>query len=260
MKEGIEVKDLSIGYRGKPIIKELSLNFKEGEFWTVIGPNGAGKSTLVKTILGIIPPIKGKIYIHGVDCTYANCPERHFLSYVPQMESFSHDFPATALDVVLSGFFPRMKRLEFISEEQRKEGLDWMRLLGIEDIANAPFNKLSGGQQRKVLIARALIGKPHYIILDEPTTGVDLKSSRRILKILYELNKKENFGILMVTHDINFVWEYTDKVIVLGKGRFVAGNKMEILNSKVLSEIYDVKVEIIKTKFGPVFLIGDKHV
>ena len=260
MKEGIEVKNLSIGYRKKALIEGLSIEFKEGEFWTVIGPNGVGKSTLIKTILGIAPPISGKVFIHGVDCTYTNCPERHFLSYVPQMESYSHDFPATALDVVLSGFSPRMKRFEFISENKREEGIKWMKTLGIEEIAGEPFNRLSGGQQRKVLIARALIGNPHYLFLDEPTTGVDIKSSRKILKLLSKLNKEENFGILVVTHDINFIWEYMDKVIVLGKGKFVAGNKEEILNSEVLSEIYEVNIKVTQTEFGPVFLIGDKHV
>jgi len=204
--------------------------------------------------------ISGRVLIHGVDCTNRNCPERHFLSYVPQMESYSHDFPATALDVVLSGLFPRMGRFQTISDRERDEGIRWMRLIGIEEISAKPFNRLSGGQQRKVLIARALISNPHYIFLDEPTTGVDLKSSRRIINLISKLNRERKFGILMVTHDINFIWDYVEKVIVIGRGRFALGRKEDVLNSETLSKIYGVPIRITETAFGPIFLIGDKHV
>ena len=259
MSEGIRLENLSVGYR-EPLLEGLSVGLKEGEFWAVIGPNGVGKSTLVKTILGIIPPLSGRVFIHGVDCTNRNCPERHFLSYVPQMESYSHDFPATALDVVLSGLFPRMGRFQTISDRERDEGIRWMRLIGIEEISAKPFNRLSGGQQRKVLIARALISNPHYIFLDEPTTGVDLKSSRRIIDLISKLNRERKFGILMVTHDINFIWDYVEKVIVIGRGKFALGRKEDVLNSETLSKIYGVPIRITETAFGPIFLIGDKHV
>ena len=256
--EGIILENLSIGYR-KPLISSLSAYMAEGEFWVVVGPNGAGKSTLIKTILGIIPPISGRILIHGKDCSH-NCDERRFLSYVPQMESYSHSFPATALDVVISGLFPRLRRLERVKEEDLERALRWMEELHLKEVADKPFNRLSGGQQRKVLIARALISDPHYIFLDEPTTGVDLRSSRKILKLLDRLHKEKGFGICMVTHDLNFVWKYVDRVILLGyDGKFFIGRKEEILNEELLSEIYQVQVEILETDYGPIFLVGDKH-
>ena len=256
--EGIILKELSIGYR-KPLISSLSIHMAEGEFWVIVGPNGVGKSTLIRTVLGIVPPLSGKILIHGKDCTY-NCNERRFLSYVPQMENYSHSFPATALDVVLSGLFPRLKRFEKIGEEKIENALRWMEEFHLKNVADRPFSKLSGGQQRKVLIARALISDPHYIFLDEPTTGVDLRSSRKILELLDRLHKEKGFGICMVTHDLNFVWKYIDKVILLGyNGKYFIGRKEEILNEELLSEIYEVKVKVVLTDFGPVFLVGDKH-
>ncbi len=256
--EGIELQNLSIGY-SREIVSGLNVKFNEEEFWVVVGPNGAGKSTLIKTILGIIPPLKGKILIHGVDCTQ-RCDERRFLSYVPQMENYSHSFPGTVLEVVLSGLFPRKRRFERIKEEEVQKALDWLKLLDLEKKTDEPFNKLSGGQQRKTLIARALISNPHYIFLDEPTTGVDLKSSRRILELLNRLHKEDRFGICMVTHDLNSVWDYVDKVILIGYGgKFFVGSKEELLNEELLSEIYEVKVKIIKTKFSPIILVGDKH-
>ncbi|WP_163328299.1 metal ABC transporter ATP-binding protein [Desulfurobacterium thermolithotrophum] len=258
MLEGVRVENLTIGY-GKPLVKGLSFHMAEGEFWVVVGPNGVGKSTLMKTILGIVPPISGKVYIHGVDCT-KGCEERKFLSYVPQMENYSHHFPATAFDVVLSGFFPRFGRFQRITDKEKGMALCWMKLLGIDKIANKQFNSLSGGQQRKVLIARALVNNPHYIFLDEPTTGVDLKSSKRILKLIDGLHKKNGFGICMVTHDLNFVWDYIEKVILIGYNKYFIGNKEDILNEDLLSEIYEIDVRIAETKYGPIFLVGDKHI
>ncbi|WP_022847290.1 ABC transporter ATP-binding protein [Desulfurobacterium sp. TC5-1] len=258
---GIELKNLTVGYNiKKPLIKGLSLFMDEGEFWVVVGPNGAGKSTLLKTILGIVPPLDGEIYIHGVNCTDTGyCEEKQFLSYVPQMESYSKIFPATAFDIVVSGLFPRKGHFEPVTKKDKELALHWLRTLELDHLADKPFSKLSGGQQRKILIARALVGNPHYLFLDEPTTGVDIKSSRKILNIIASLNKNKKFGILMVTHDLNFVWPYIEKVIIVGNGKFVAGKKEKIINERVLSEIYGVNVKIIETPGGPIFLIGDKH-
>jgi ABC-type Mn2+/Zn2+ transport system ATPase subunit len=258
MTEGITLQNLSVGYK-TPLLEGLTLHMAEGEFWVIVGPNGVGKSTLLKTILGIVPPLSGRILIHGKDCSHG-CEEKRFLSYVPQMEDYSHHFPATALDVVLSGFFPTLKRFQRITEKEVKRALYWMECFGIADVREKQFNELSGGQQRKVLIARALVGNPHYLFLDEPTTGVDLKSSKRILKIIDTLHKEKGFGICMVTHELNFVWDYIEKVILIGYNEFFVGRKEDILNEELLSRIYQVDVKIAKTDFGPVFLIGDKHV
>ncbi|RUM45793.1 MAG: ABC transporter [Desulfurobacterium sp.] len=257
MKGGITLQNLSVGYR-EPLLENVSLHMAEGEFWVIVGPNGVGKSTLIKTVLGIVPPLAGRILIHGRECTFG-CEEKRFLSYVPQMEDYSHHFPATALDVVLSGFFPRLGKFQRITEKEVEKALYWMELFGIADVKEKQFNELSGGQQKKVLIARALVGNPHYIFLDEPTTGVDLKSSKRILEIIDKLHKEKGFGICMVTHELNFVWDYVERVILIGYKEFFVGRKEEILNEELLSRIYQVDVKIAQTDFGPVFLIGDKH-
>ena len=152
------------------------------------------------------------------------------------------------------------KRFQKITEEEVEKALYWMELFGIVHVKDKQFNELSGGQQKKVLIARALVGEPHYIFLDEPTTGVDLKSSKRILRIIDTLHKEKGFGICMVTHELNFVWDYIEKVILIGYDEFFVGKKEEILNEELLSRIYQVDVKIASTDFGPVFLIGDKHV
>ncbi|SNR84408.1 metal ABC transporter ATP-binding protein [Desulfurobacterium atlanticum] len=257
---GITLENLAIGYKGKPLLKGLSLFMDEGEFWVVVGPNGAGKSTLLKTILGIVPPVEGKVYIHGIDCTFhVGCDEKKFISYVPQLESYSKIFPATALDVVLSGLFMKKKRLEKITDKDVARAVEWLEFFDMAHLKNTPFKNLSGGQQRKVLIARALISSPHYLFLDEPTTGVDIKSARRLINAINFLHKNNRIGICMVTHDLNFVWNYVEKVLVLGNGKFVAGNKDSIINEDILSEIYGVKIKILETPAGPVFLTGDKH-
>jgi len=256
--EGITLENLSIGYK-EPLISGLTLHMEEGEFWVVVGPNGSGKTTLIKTILGIVKPLSGRILIHGKDCTDW-CEERRFLSYVPQSEDYSHSFPSTVFEVILSGLFPRLKRFKKIGRQEVKEVNRWIEALELSPIRDKKFNELSGGQQRKVLIARALVSSPHYIFLDEPTTGVDLKSSRRILNLLDELHREKGFGICMVTHEISSVWSYIDKVILLGyNGKFFVGKKEELLNEELLSEIYEVEVKIVQTEVGPIFLIWDKH-
>ncbi len=259
-KWGIALEKLTVGYNGEPLVKGLSLFMDEGEFWVVVGPNGAGKSTFVKTILGIVPPLEGKVFIHGIDCTYhVACEEKRYLSYVPQMESYSKIFPATALDVVLSGIFPQKGKLKPVTDMERERALKWLESLELLRFKDVSFKYLSGGQQRKILIARALISSPHYLFLDEPTTGVDIKSARKILKIVNSLHKKDRFGICMVTHDLNSVWPFAEKVLILGNGKYLAGKKEKIIKEDILSEIYGVKVKIIKTPAGPVFLTGDKH-
>ncbi len=257
--EGITVENLSIGYGGEPLVEGLSLHMAEGEFWVIAGPNGTGKSTFIKTILGIIKPLKGRVLIHGKECS-TDCPERRFLSYVPQMEDYTKEFPATTLDVVISGLFPQLHRFERVKSEHVETALYWLTQFGLLEVKDVPFNRLSGGQQRKTLIARALMGNPHYIFLDEPTTGVDLKSSRKILRLIDDLHKERGLGICMVTHDLNFVWNFMEKIILFGKHKFFVGSKEEILNDKFLSDIYGIHVKIINTEFGPVFLIGDKHI
>ncbi len=256
--EGISIQNLTIGYSGRPLQRGLSFRMEEGEFWVVVGPNGTGKSTLIKTILGIVKPLEGKVLIHGKECLNG-CDERRFLSYVPQMEDYSRSFPATAFDIVISGLYPRMSRLEDVSEEHLRLADYWLEQFGLSDVKHLTFSKLSGGQQRKVLIARALMGNPHYVFLDEPTTGVDLKSSRRILRLIDALHKEKKIGICMVTHDLNFVWDFMEKVILFGRTRSFVGSKEDILDEELLSEIYEVGVKIAMTEYGPLFLVGDKH-
>jgi len=258
MIEGIRVENLAVGYKGKPVFSGLSFSMFEEEFWLIAGPNGVGKTTLIKTILGIIPPLNGKIYIHGVDCTYG-CDERRFLSYVPQTENYSKDFPSTTFEVVLSGYYPRMGRFEKLPPSVLQTALNWFKEFDLLHVKDKPFSSLSGGQQKKALIARALLSFPHYLFLDEPTTGIDLKSSRKVIALINNLHKEKKFGICMVTHDITSVWEYVDKVILLGYKNYYIGNKEGILNENLLSSIYEVQVKIVDTEVGPIFLVGDKH-
>jgi ABC-type Mn2+/Zn2+ transport system ATPase subunit len=255
---GIRVENLSVGYEGRAIVEGLNFKMEEGEFWLVVGPNGSGKSTLIKTITGIIPPIRGKIFIHGVDCS-EDCEERRFFGYVPQTENYLKDFPATAFDVVLSGIFGKTSKTFGVPDSAVETAEYWLKEFELWEVRNKRFSELSGGQQKKVLIARALMGDPHYVFLDEPTTGVDLKSSRRILEIINELHKEKKFGICMVTHELTLVWPYVDNVILLSGGRFFVGSKEEIVDKHLLTEFYGVDVEVPITEHGPVFLVGDKH-
>lgn len=187
-----ELKNLSCGYNKDVIIKHLNMKVEEGDFICIVGPNGAGKTTLIKTILGLIKPLKGDVIFHNL--------KPSFIGYMPQESKIDSRFPASNMEVVLSGTLNKVKH--FYTKEDKKRALNNFKLLGITKLKDKSFKDLSGGERQKVLLARSLSATSKLLILDEPSNNLDSKSKKDLYKLIEELNNN-GLSIIMITHDLD---------------------------------------------------------
>lgn len=210
MKEAsLVLEDLEFCYEGTPILKNASAQLFHGEFVCIIGPNGGGKTTLLKLLMGFLSPTRGKIAVLGGQPK--NCREQ--ISYVPQTNLSDRDFPISALEVVLGGrlhLHPWYRRL---TDRDRRCAVEMLEKLGMADFCNKPFGKLSGGQAKRVLIARALVAEPQLLLLDEPTAMVDSATESVIYGMIEEMRGK--MTVLMVTHQLQGILHRADKVLLV---------------------------------------------
>jgi len=191
----IDIKNLSLGYDGNIVLKNVNLKIEENDFICVVGPNGSGKSTLIKGILGLIKPISGTITFNNL--------KQNFIGYMPQETKVDSNFPASVLEIVLSGTLNKKKMSLFYTKEDKKLAIKNLKILGIENLKNKHFSELSGGQRQKVLLARSLCATSKLLILDEPSNNLDSKSKKNLYDILTNLNKNYNITIIMITHDLD---------------------------------------------------------
>ena len=191
----IDIKNLSLGYDGNIVLKNINLKIEENDFICVVGPNGSGKSTLVKGILGLIKPISGTITFNNL--------KQNFIGYMPQETKVDSNFPASVLEIVLSGTLNKKSMSLFYTKEDKKLAIKNLKILGIENLKSKHFSELSGGQRQKVLLARSLCATSKLLILDEPSNNLDSKSKKNLYDILTNLNKNYNITIIMITHDLD---------------------------------------------------------
>ena len=191
----IDIKNLSLGYDGNIVLKNVNLKIEENDFICVVGPNGSGKSTLIKGILGLIKPISGTITFNNL--------KQNFIGYMPQETKVDSNFPASVLEIVLSGTLNKKRMSLFYTKEDKKLAIKNLKILGIENLKNKHFSELSGGQRQKVLLTRSLCATSKLLILDEPSNNLDSKSKKNLYDILKNLNKNYNIAIIMITHDLD---------------------------------------------------------
>jgi len=231
----IELVDLAIGYGHPPLLEGISLSIQRGEFWGIVGPNGAGKSTLVKTILGILKPLQGRL----------RKEEALSLGYVPQRSALDDIFPVTALDVVLMGRYPA-RGLKRIRSEDRDLAHKYLEKVGTSHVAHKPFRSLSGGQKQRVLMARALALEPDILVLDEPMDGMDIAGEMSIMELILKLREELRCTVLMVTHSLHLVVNYAENLIILrpGNRRIEFGQARQLLTQDKLREVYGLDLEV----------------
>ena len=190
----LKVNGLSLGYEKQVVIKDISFEVNNKDFILVIGSNGAGKSTLIKGILGIIKPISGEII-------YDSETKNH-IGYMPQETKVDRNFPASVMEIVLSGLINKMGRRPFYNKEDKKKALEALKILKIENLEKKIFSELSGGQRQKVLLARSLCATTNLLILDEPSNNLDQESKVEFYSTLKHLNEGHGITLIMITHDI----------------------------------------------------------
>jgi len=217
----LKVENLSVDLDGENILKNISFEINEGETLTILGPNGAGKTVLLRTLLGLIP-YKGKI-IWG---------RKYRLGYLPQG---LNQLLMKGLPLTVEDFFHFKEPLPL-----RNEIVKILSLVGLkENILNKIIGNLSGGEFQRVLLAWVLINNPEVLILDEPTTGIDIGGGKTIYSLLKEIKKEKNLSIILITHDLDIVYDFTDKVMCLAhKTHTCFGPPHEVISSSKLEEIY----------------------
>ena len=197
--------DLSLGYEGKAILEHIDFEVNPGDYLCIVGENGSGKSTLMKTILGLIHPLKGRVLT-------GDGLKQNEIGYLPQQTLVQKDFPASVREVVLSGRISHLGKHFFYQKKDREEAERQMARLQIKNLENHSYRSLSGGQQQRVLLARALCATDDLLVLDEPVTGLDAN----ITKIMYETIRqlhKEGMTIIMISHDIHAALKYATHIL-----------------------------------------------
>lgn len=216
----IEVKDLVFAYGKDNILKNISFDLNRGDFLTIQGENGSGKSTLIKLILKDLKKKSGQIKLFGKDIEEFDNYSK--IGYVPQVNDANKvAFPVTGKEFVVLNLYKKFNIFNRPTKKCYKKVYDIFEILNIENLLNIPFNQLSGGQAQKVMIARAIVNDPDILLLDEPTVGVDEKSKRDFLKLLSHLNNKHKISILMISHEMDIVREFSKRQIRIKNGRIV---------------------------------------
>jgi len=233
----LEIKGLTAEVEGREILHDVNLTIHPGETLVMFGPNGGGKTTLLKVILGLIKPSRGKVSVLGKP------PEksRNNIGYVPQHNLFDHNFPINVWNAVLMGRYGRAGLLRRYSKEDKNTAQKALQTVGMLDYKNRQIGKLSGGEQQRVFIARALVSEPRLLLLDEPTASVDSTMQTDFYELLERL--KQQMAIVLVSHDIGAVSIYVDKIACLNHQLFYHGSKE--IKPEVLEATYKCPVQMI---------------
>lgn len=292
MRPLIEFKDVTLGYGSHLVLQNLNFVIHEGDFFGIVGPNGSGKTTLLKAILRVLKPQQGKIlfrveggqgegeeYEEGsprdtrgqgnagtpsvsASPALSRSPVRELsLGYVPQHNQVDQIFPLSVLDIVLMGRFKKLGPWRKPGKWDRQVALKSLDHVGLLHLAAKSFQELSGGQKQRTLIARALAAEPQILILDEPTSGMDLTSEKKMMELIRALHERvgvDNGGpltIIMATHNLNLVANYAKKIAILHQG-IVLGPTEEILTDENLSKVYQTKVSVRVVDGSKVVITG----
>ena len=219
----IEVNDITTGYDGIPLTKHINFNVEKGSYLCIVGENGAGKSTLMKTLLRLIPPVKGEI-------KYSEEIGLRDIGYLPQQTIVQKDFPASVWEIVVSGNLSRSGLRPFYNSEEKKRAKDSLKKLDAYDLRKKTFRNLSGGQQQRVLLARALTATNKLILLDEPVSGLDPKVTEELYRVVKILND-DGVTIIMISHDIGTAVRYSSHILHLGNKQLFYGATADYVKS-----------------------------
>ena len=248
MKKAIDIKDLKVGYDKKIIIEELNLSIEKGKVTSIIGANGCGKSTLLKSIGRILKKEKGNIFLLDKDMNNMKSKEiAEKLAILSQNPTAPSQLKVEEL--VSYGRYPHRNNVNKLSKED-KDKIEWaLDVTNTLEFRNRELSDLSGGQRQRVWLAMALAQDTDILLLDEPTTFLDMSHQLEVLNIVKNLNDKEGCTIVMVLHDINHAAKYSDFIIAMRNGKILYNDEPNsIMNKKVLKSIYNIEAELIISK------------
>ncbi len=252
----IRFSHATFGFPGVVALQDISLEIPEGEFVGVIGPNGSGKTTLCRAILGLMRPLEGSLQIFDCACEKLRCHHRARIGYLPQKGVLERNFPITVLEAVMMGRYGALGLFRRPGQQDREIAVEALENVGMQDHRNTALGHLSGGQQQRVLIARALAQKPQVLLLDEPTTGVDITTQHSVLDLVQHLHRDLGLTVLLVTHDINLIRSRVNRLVLLKTRLFAAATPEEVLRPDLLRQVYGK--DLVITQQG-LIIVEDYH-
>lgn len=251
----LKIDNVEFEYSSVPVLKDICLEVDGAQFVSILGPNGVGKSTLIHCINKILTPSKGIVTIDGNDVKETPLKElAKQVGYVPYTSSDT--FPLTVVDTVLMGRHPHSKWKSL--DRDLDIVYDTLQLMGITELAMRPFNELSAGQRQKVMLSRGLVQEPKILLLDEPTSNLDVRHQIEVTKILLDLAREKNITIVMISHDLNIAAKYADNMILMYDGSiFAVGMPHEVLTEENLRVVYGVNTTVIDDEGRPHVILRD---
>ena len=247
----LKIKKASLSFGEKSIWNDLDLSVAPGEFIAVIGANGSGKTVLLKAILGQLQLSSGEIELLGDKVAHGS----RQVGYIPQHRSTDPQLPLRSRDLLRMGLDGHRFGIPFPSSKTSKQVSEMLKAVGAEDIANTPIGQLSGGQLQRIRVAQAVIDNPKLILADEPLSALDLKQQSLVAELIDSQRRQNGAAVLFVTHDVNPVLDYIDRVLYLANGKFRIGTPDEVLRSDVLSKLYGRSVDVVRNQ-GRIAVLG----
>jgi zinc/manganese transport system ATP-binding protein len=247
----LEIKKASLSFGDKAIWKDLTLSVAKGEFIAVIGSNGSGKTVLLKAILGQLQLSSGGIELLGKPVANGT----RAIGYIPQHRQSDSGLPLRAKDLLRMGLDGHRFGLPWPSSKTNKTVSEVLEAVGATEIANVPIGLLSGGQLQRIRVAQAVIDNPKLILADEPLSALDLKQQALVAGLINSQRQQNGAAVLFVTHDVNPVLDYIDRVLYLANGKFRIGTPDEVFRSDVLSKLYGRSVDVVRNQ-GRIAVLG----
>jgi len=230
----LKMEHAAVGYDRRVVLPDVNLTLRKGSFTGLLGANGSGKSTLIKTILGIIPPLSGRV-------DFASERQAHVLGYTPQRDALDPIFLLSSFEVVLMGTCGRVRPGRRFGPVEKEWAHQCLRETEADHLSRKLFSELSGGQKQRVLIARALATKPDFLLLDEPTSGIDAAARQAIMELLRRIHSQGKLTIVLASHDLPVVRTYVEEVIWLHHGKLLHGSVRELLSPEKIDEIFELE-------------------
>jgi zinc/manganese transport system ATP-binding protein len=247
----VRLVDVTAGYGDRPLWASLTLDVEAGEFLAVLGGNGTGKTTLLRLLLGQLAATAGRVEVLGQPPRRGNAR----VGYVPQQRSFDRDLPLRASDLVRLGLDGHRWGVGRPSRAARAKVAAALEVAGATGYADAPVGRLSGGEQQRLRVAQALVADPLLLLADEPLLSLDLASQRQVSSLLDSRRQDAGTTVVVVTHEVNPVLPYADRVLYLADGAWAVGAPDEVLTSETLSRLYRTDVDVLRVR-GRIVIVG----